>query len=40
MARNRKLLHHAAGKAAHQLVGAVGQFEAFEQNFGALGAFV
>ena len=39
-ARNRKPLHHAAGKTAHQLVGAVGQFEAFEQNFGALGAFV
>src|SRR3984957_11508807 len=32
-ARNRETLHHAAGKPAHHLVGAVGQLEAVQQFF-------
>ncbi len=35
-AGNGEALHHAAGKAAHHLVGAVGQLEAVEQLGGAL----
>jgi hypothetical protein len=39
-ARDRNALHHAAGKAADELVGAIRQLEAIEQDAGALGAFV
>ena len=35
-ARDGKPLHHAAGKAAHHLVGAVGELEALEQRGRAL----
>ncbi len=35
-----KALHHAAGEAADHLVGAIGELEAFEERFGALGAFL
>src|SRR5262247_2122139 len=34
-----KTLHHATGKAANHLVGAIPQLETIEQCFGALGAF-
>jgi len=39
-AGDRKALHHAAGEAANHLVGVIGELEAFEEGFGALGAFV
>jgi len=35
-----KTLHHAAGKSAHHLIGAVTKFEAVEQRVGTLGALV
>src|SRR5580692_8780017 len=39
-ARDRKTLHHAAGKSANDLVGAVGEFEALEQRGRAMVALV
>src|SRR5712691_10269399 len=39
-AGDREALHHAAGEAADHLVGAIGEFEALEEGFGALGAFL
>ena len=39
-ASDGKALHHAAGEAAHHLVGAIGEFEALQEGCGPLGAFV
>src|SRR5260370_5535473 len=39
-ARDGEALHHAAGEAADHLIGAIGELEAFEERFGALGAFL
>ena len=39
-ARDGEPLHHAAGKAADHLVGAIGKLEALEKRRGALGSFV
>ncbi len=38
-ARDGEALHHAAGKSAHHLIGAIGELEFFEQCVGALVAF-
>jgi len=39
-ARDGEALHHAAGEAADHLVSAISELEAFEESFGALGAFL
>src|SRR5882724_466099 len=39
-ARDGKALHHAAGKAADHLVGAIGEFETLQEGCRALGAFL
>ncbi len=39
-ARDGESLHHTAGESANHLVGAIGELEALEERFGALGTFV